>query len=472
MHRCLNILELLRMIFAHLGPAPSADLAALARLAITCCTFSNPALDILWHEQLSLGPLLDCLRYGPHSPDDDDDLWSEPAFLEFHSGDWDRVLFYSCRVKRITLGSTDSKVSAELLELLSTSFPSEHLLPALSHITFRSDHPAFIPHLRLFLGPKITSIDLNIDGPASRLALVPRVASKYPALTHLTIHYKDWFKGSEALRVRITSSIISALTNVRTLSVQCIDAAACRHLGSLDTLTSLSIEVSRTDLSGLTVSPRPMFASLTVLELDAINIEQCTKFFTLLSSPSLRRLRAIAGITAREDQAIALFSAISLRCSHSALTALDVDAEPYTSGTSDTPIFRAATLQPLLAFTNLSKVSFSVRKGLDIDDAFVGATAMAWPRIEELSFRCRSLDGGPTSGVTLPGLSAFARHCPALHTLKIPLSTAFPPDWDHSARPADAQATLSHLHVFDSTIEDVFPVAAFLSSVFPGLSQI
>jgi hypothetical protein len=74
MHRCLRIQEVLRHIFHDvldhpfiLGgsqerdwPSATSD-ATLARLARTCRTFTEAALDELWYFQPTLVPLVCCL---------------------------------------------------------------------------------------------------------------------------------------------------------------------------------------------------------------------------------------------------------------------------------------------------------------------------------------------------------------------------------------------------------------------------
>ncbi|KAJ6540881.1 hypothetical protein DFH09DRAFT_1396058 [Mycena vulgaris] len=450
MNRCLNISELIRMIFAHLGPGPSADLAALARLAITCRAFSDPALDILWHEQLGLGPLLACLRYCAEL---DRDPWAEPEALchwAYRVGQGSHLLGPSQAYNSRSAPFHQEGVSGEILELLSTSLPFDFLLPILTHVTFDCVDTEFFPYVRVLLGPKITSIDLTLAGPPSRLALVSRLASKYPSLAHLRLRYYFGFRVSNGLHVQVTSSMIRALTSVRTLSVQCIDLAACQHLGSLGTLTSLTINLADLELLDHSQSfPSP------------------PRFTSLDPSAALSRNRYENSTRRRRSTWGAIFGAIRPLL-HSALTVLDVEV-----GSTDPFVLPiAAVLQPLLAFTNLSKVKVSLPGSTFLDDTFVEAMAMAWRHIEELSFRRPTFNGAPPSEVTFPGLTAFARNCPALHTLSMPLSAAFPPDWDHSARSAHTQTTLSHLHVLDSPIDDAFPVAAFLSCVFPGISLI
>ena len=56
MHRCLQIQELLSIIFRYVRIQET-----LARIARTCTDFQDPALNMLWHSQSILLPLYECL---------------------------------------------------------------------------------------------------------------------------------------------------------------------------------------------------------------------------------------------------------------------------------------------------------------------------------------------------------------------------------------------------------------------------
>ncbi|KAF8834730.1 hypothetical protein BDN67DRAFT_975810 [Paxillus ammoniavirescens] len=72
MHPCLNIAEIQERIFAHVrGPvlyegkldyrqrqSIATARRALAALARTCGSFTDPALDVLWYDLDTFGPLL------------------------------------------------------------------------------------------------------------------------------------------------------------------------------------------------------------------------------------------------------------------------------------------------------------------------------------------------------------------------------------------------------------------------------
>jgi hypothetical protein len=70
MHRCLEIPEILGLIFdSILNDAPSGESRrTVSALAVTCHGFKDIALDALWYTQTSLVPLIKCMP---------NDLWRE-----------------------------------------------------------------------------------------------------------------------------------------------------------------------------------------------------------------------------------------------------------------------------------------------------------------------------------------------------------------------------------------------------------
>jgi hypothetical protein len=82
MHKCLEVPEFVRMI------AGDLDVPAAYRLALTCRTFLEPGLDVVWREIMSFNPLLACLPA---------DLWREETVpVE----DWDGVNTFLVRLFR------------------------------------------------------------------------------------------------------------------------------------------------------------------------------------------------------------------------------------------------------------------------------------------------------------------------------------------------------------------------------------
>lgn len=77
MHRCLIIDEILQNVAAHL-----TDDQSRLRMALSCRTFDEPAMDSLWSDSLGgLKPLVQCLPEDATSMTDDD----PNSIVSFHS---------------------------------------------------------------------------------------------------------------------------------------------------------------------------------------------------------------------------------------------------------------------------------------------------------------------------------------------------------------------------------------------------
>jgi len=62
MHECLEVLDIIRLIFEAVRDDPSRVASqTLIDLAVTCRSFHDVALDTLWFKQTSLVPLLKIL---------------------------------------------------------------------------------------------------------------------------------------------------------------------------------------------------------------------------------------------------------------------------------------------------------------------------------------------------------------------------------------------------------------------------
>ncbi|KAJ7438266.1 hypothetical protein B0H11DRAFT_2293922 [Mycena galericulata] len=495
MHRCLKISEVLRMVFAELGSdkVPSEGRVALGRLARSCRAFSDPALDELWSSQADLLPLLKCVvnvwddrrarnPFYDEAEDSDGEMFIVPrnygrvyptlksSFIAT-AKDWERVLVYSHRIKRISIGDVPSDVWA----LIAESFPFDLLLPNLHHMAWDGINTNSPPYLRFFLGPKLSSIDLTMDGGDSCLAVLPLLATRYPSLAYLRFSIPGYPVRDLNDLKQATSSMILSLTAIRNISVEIMDLAACQHLAALPTLTSLAMEANDLLFPAvpLALLHEPLFPRLGFLQFKASSIDICINFLNALSGAPLVTLKMTVVEPMAEEKSPALFTALYGHCSHSSLRFLEVHLRIRPRNFDEDPTF---TVRPLLAFTNLSKVSITIPYSSVLDDACISAMAIAWPHIEEIKLHQQNLVRNVPSdeaAITLPGLLAFAEHCPALHTLQLPVSSEFPQGWTADAcRPTATQKTLTSLDVMDSSVKSTFQVASFLSLVFPCLSTI
>ncbi|KAJ7775522.1 hypothetical protein B0H16DRAFT_1507696 [Mycena metata] len=239
MHRCWSIPEVLKMIFEHLPPETGLGQKALSRLARTCHQFTEPSLDSLWREQVSFTPLLRCFpAIWEESDDDDQDDFT--LDINVVPEDWDRVLFYSNRIKRLLVRPHDAPTQ-ENLQFFAMSVPADFLMPNLQHLLWSPDDDESFPFIRLFLGPNVTSLDIMMSGNISRIALLPFIGRKYPHLAHLRVLTPDDYGVDPDRLSQAFYNAIHSLSHLETLCLQYIDDQTFSHLTSLPALRSLTL---------------------------------------------------------------------------------------------------------------------------------------------------------------------------------------------------------------------------------------
>jgi hypothetical protein len=167
MHHCLRITEILLEIFEFVFIISETGRPDLARLARTCRSFSEPALDVLWRDQSSLLPLVMC--FPQHILDLFDIVYNHGAFttqvvrlfgslfdtgslasLELQSQkfrtvpsvqDWERPLVYAKRIRVMTTPADILEIATHELHssvflTLHRSLPYKPLLPNLRHLNY------------------------------------------------------------------------------------------------------------------------------------------------------------------------------------------------------------------------------------------------------------------------------------------------------------------------------------------------
>ncbi|KAG2356083.1 hypothetical protein BDR07DRAFT_476356 [Suillus spraguei] len=134
----------------------------LMALALTCKSFSRPALDLLWRDLLGFESVIKCL---PQS------LWKQDGqTLKFQRtmtpDDWSIFCKYNYRVrslvnhchwsykKQITCGT-------EIWRALSCPPFSVPLLPNLTSLTWAEISDETFQYIRLFVTPKLTMLSIS-----------------------------------------------------------------------------------------------------------------------------------------------------------------------------------------------------------------------------------------------------------------------------------------------------------------------
>ncbi|KAJ7128819.1 hypothetical protein C8R43DRAFT_897087 [Mycena crocata] len=463
MHNCWNVTEITRMIFDQLGEPKRRS--ALNGLARTCRTFSEPALDLLWETQQDIIPLLKC--FPPHIWTLSDHNFASTLLFPIGAEDWDRVLAYSRRVKRLHI--SEDAVSLDVMQAIVACLPTDSLTPNVRTLDWYPG-PALFHYLRFFIGPHLKSLSLDLEGPVSHLSALQHLASTCPLLTDVTLC--DVYPEDVPSEVVIasTSSFVFQLHHLQRLSVDALDESACRYLAKLRGFQSLHIKQLEKRLLPEAPDTQPSFSSLRKLSLTGPRLTPINNFVAALRDSPLTTLRISAYDGVTEGQMQSLSSSVARNCSPPYLKTIRFyfvekhDPQPPQ-------IITSTALQPLLRFPNLTDVVVTLPKSgsFQLDDAFAAGMAIAWPQLVNLSLG--GCDPAAPQSVTIMALFSFARHCPQLLRLCLAFdATRFPemlPE-DASRAPRVIQTACRSLIVLDSPIQSSFQVASLLSSIFPN----
>ncbi|KAJ7495552.1 hypothetical protein FB451DRAFT_1550915 [Mycena latifolia] len=480
MHRGLTIPDIVRLIVGEIRLPPdridvvgdSPDPRALAALARTSTTFLEPALDFLWSRQNTVLNLLVTF------PDDLIRLtndWPRNVLVQrpVSPQDWERPLFYSRRVKRLSLTHSISIVSTEAFEAISLSRRGNHMFPnllalmlSLTPKTYESQSATSISFL---ISPQLKEIGLDFGTGFKGLSqIVPTLAVKCPSLTYVGISMDDSY---EAATLQVVSDFVRSLARIQDLAVTNLDQDAFKHLGGLTSLKVLRLKNPKvTWMPALPIdaptSPHHMYSSLTALHFDRTTVERVIAFIKVMSNAPLKELESHPFDDAATSVEIGrLYSALAAHCSHNSLESISLHGG-WTSerGVPDQFRISGATLRTLFCFANIVSVSIYQSFGFDLTDADIFDLARAWPQLELLSLTAAyELEPNPPRA-TVQGFNAFALHCPNLRRLDMTVDATVPPGLPAGSL---SQASLRMLDVFHSPISSPGTVATYLSTIFP-----
>ncbi|KAJ7481388.1 hypothetical protein B0H11DRAFT_1225892 [Mycena galericulata] len=483
MHRALGIVEIVDQVCRHVGadmwtiypPATARGDAsrALSVLARTSVVFQDSALNVLWRRQDSIVNLLKCTPDDLWNISESEDLY-EATDLVIHLQrtlvykDWERVLFYSYRVRSFLLYVRGSGQVSDFFDALNLSLPTDCVFPNLRELTWIPDPSGLFHHLRLFLTPRMERLSIN---PATDLDLsvLAVVSAKCPSLKHITIDtgLNDW-------ATQGVSTFVRSLPSVESLDVAALDRPALMHVALMDGLKSFRLRSAETPFFHFPPSPS-YFHDLRELFLPTM---ECAAALMTASPDCLCEELTITDNWSRPTKIIAhgFYSILARQRARSSLHVVRVygdDDHPtlLAANQTETYLVGGDILEPLFSCANLQTVSLNHPVGFDLDDGMVLRMARAWPRIEVLALQAGRSRHARCS-TTLRGLSALAKHCTNLRNLKMIFDATNVPDIHaHGFEQQNVvQRTLHSIHVSLSPISEPRRVAEYLSRIFPRLS--
>ncbi|KAJ6520540.1 hypothetical protein C8R45DRAFT_1066868 [Mycena sanguinolenta] len=467
MHQCLKIPEIVEMICAALDPQYSAEpwsfsTRHLAILARTCTSFSGPALDHLWVRAPLSRILISCMppdlwaKDPPQSSRPRDkpqiDIW--PRLRSNWVSDWDRVKFYTHRVKILSSGTSHRWSLSSVFPALSVSLP-DGLFPNLRVLYWHHSNDDF-HHVHRFLGLTITKISLTISSDANS-SLFSTLATKCPKLVDISVSTINDEKFEMAV-----SEFVRSLQCVQKIDIPSLDQRALEHISFHDS--------QRIDVALLAQSPT--FSALHQLTLTCHNIKQTTAFLQWCSGVPLIEFHVEFWALASRSGVDSFFAAVSAGFLHSSLTNLSMECE-YDDPDSTDPDRHLISLQSLrhiFSFVNLTELVIVSPVEFDLDNDGVTELARAFPRV--VTLRLAIVLTGSMPRATLSCLHSFAQHCPLLRALIIALDARAVPNHGIDPRVRFVQHTLLTINVEHSPLVEPFHAARFLSGVFPNLAKV
>ncbi|KAF8064285.1 hypothetical protein FPV67DRAFT_212879 [Lyophyllum atratum] len=486
MHQCLAIPEILAAVFQHFRDMEDREegSAILARLAVTCKSFKEPALDALWYRLPSFHRLIGCL------PPDAIDKQRGGRFPRYHRltrrlgpNDFDRIQSYASRVK-ILLGLDQPELLDPILlpVLLSQNPNPGPLLSTLRSLNISIDlfnHQAFYP--RLVVGPTLKAITLfthaalgasMVDYPWDN---VQKVLMTHPiALESFKIHASTSniipFSDSPPVLVEL----IHSFKHIKVLDVPtfCAGYSTFSHLASLPELQELSISGIGAELALLVDVP---FPNLRKLQLRIQHLIFCETFFQFPRFQQLQSLKIVRNADVGPTWNIAQFF-LHFRTGQAlpALTSLDIRIPfkhyrpPRTSNLAS-PI-SLQTLEPLFTIVNLTTLRINVDTPFNLNLSDLVKIGTAWPHLRVLELQDRMIHSVPN--VALADLIPFLSSCPNLEELALRVNAL-------QEIPSFAQlgeivphCRLRKFNYCRSPIKEPRQVAAFLAYLLPNISEL
>ncbi|OAX35213.1 hypothetical protein K503DRAFT_773729 [Rhizopogon vinicolor AM-OR11-026] len=432
----------------------------LLALALTCKSFTGPALDLLWRELHGLSQLIRCL---PSS------LWKSKrpkTSLEFRRAmtlnDWSIFCKYSHRVQAfhiISSDNDDNPVSPEIWRSLNSApFPLP-LLPNLTSLSWSVHSSESFSYIRLFVTHKLMTLKIRKSySGLSEQSILTCIPTLCPSVSHFV---GDKHLGDTSMALQCWSNLIS-------VSVGNISEAAILYLSNLPSLRVLKLVLHPTPIAADTQNllQHPAFCALRELDVLCQCLAPLGAFLeTLTITP-----KVLSFTIDRGDISSLALTALVLRlsnvCAHSALEHLRVNIDSVDANTS----ISAVTFEPLCAFRNLRELDFSPGYGVALDDATLLQMAKSWPLLE--IFR---ITGKYTHAVTINSFVSLLQHCPRLTSVGIAI------DWsavDRRGIPSDipyqgfTHNALSRADFSNSLIRHAITIAAFISAIAPKLISI
>ncbi|KAH9950459.1 hypothetical protein B0H21DRAFT_819261 [Amylocystis lapponica] len=467
-HRALFIDEILAAVLIHIrindrNWRPVTPYKTLARLALSCRSFTEPALNVLWARQTSLMPLLRvfptfCTHSGDFSYDD--------PIADDH---WIRFQQYAARIHAFVY-CRHVHLSCSVFNTLAQKAGDSPLLPSLCHLVWKqttSDDPAaslfrlsplrdvYISPYEIDYGVFDESEHLDSNPSHAVLLFLNSVVTETSPLQRLVLAgpFPDSCK-----------SVIPQLKSLRQLDLGMAGAIDHDLLSALSSMTTLSdLSFHTRGLRSANCLARPAFRSLESCILSGSALSICAVLEAIDSSS----LHSVSIVASRAFTPADILSCTSMLQRKFTPCLRSVHMRASVEFLVSERVGIMSMLEPLLGLALIEDLhlDFDEQRGhLRVYDQDVEAMVSAWSHLRHFHLWHHSAGDDPS----LQSLALFATHCPNLRDVALVVSVGPSPDLS----PAPA---LPH-HLRDlrllgnvSLPHDPKSVAPYICMLFPKL---
>ncbi|KAG1751459.1 uncharacterized protein EDB91DRAFT_609264 [Suillus paluster] len=466
MHPALTTLDIICTISSH------TEHGSLPALASTCRAFEHPALNVLWRDLQSVGPLVRCLPSNLFGIDEGCVVLQNPIDGKM----WDTVFKYASRVHTITVTQSDCLKFLEPLSVLMLSCPltPASLFPNLRKLTWRPGGThIFAEILRTILVPSMSVLDVQIcSASAALLSVLSSIGTLCPRLQNMTVTVRNATNDSLRKISPFITQPISQLHHLHTLSVWDLGTQGMEHVMQLRALQSLSLDL-KISSAWHAKSPLqfPGFHDLESLALSTSTLQHASNFLSSLQVIRSKEIQIVFSEVARSSTsgstALSHFFTVLERCDYDKLESLSLH------GTLGPEYTLPGVFTSLHACRHLTQLVIERVCYISMSDEELCQLVSAWPKLKVLRIICY-VTTNKTTVPTFHGLIGLLRLCPALNSLALVIDTTTKLSGIDLQCPGGGSRNkhIKSLDLGNSPINSPLNVALILSGLFPCLKQV
>lgn len=400
-------------------------------------------------------------------------MFEQKCLRLLKSDDMHKLLFYSSRIKSIELKARP-RIRMEDVQFHKL-LPPGVLFPRLLTLRWWSKYP----FEALFISRTTGSLLRQVEGPRSTAALLHlQEAPTMPSLVSLGMKWSH----SDVTDLAFCPALLSTLRNSMSLRDVCIRikkdedfAQMWKALSELPLLATVKADIIV--LFNSYSCSIASFASLTSLIVQFQHIDIPRDLFQVSTFPRLQRLSLqLETEEETEEEVVALFEIISSSCRCATLISVDICiSTPMNHSGESSGSCSSRILRPFLRQTRMHRFEIELPCWfLDLDDDFISDMLHAWPSLCTCVLNPDPFGDlpQPAGRVTFKSLETLATLCPNIRWFGgIFNADPVAPVSSHS-RLLRENRSFKTLDVGRSPIHSAPPMAAFLSGLFPSLTNI